>query len=76
MDISEADDAVELALERPSESNSSAGAGIGTESTMSCALLNALDRNSFRSSRGASSKSIGPRVFKESWRAAMLSMVP
>jgi hypothetical protein len=35
-----------------------------------------LDRNGFRSSRGASSKSMGPRVFKASWRAAMLSVVP
>jgi len=36
-------------------------------------LLKALDRKGFRSSRGVSSKSKGPRVFRASWRADMVS---
>ena len=69
-EISEADQVVEdVVFERKRQSDntgSSDGAGIGTESTISCPFLKAFARKGFRSSRGVSEKSAGPRVLRAS----------
>jgi hypothetical protein len=47
------------------------GGEVGTESTISCPLLKALDKNGLRSSNGTSENSTGPRDLRASCRTDM-----
>jgi hypothetical protein len=49
--------------------------GAGTESTMSCPLLKALEAKGLRSPNGISEKSVGPSVLRASCRADMTTVL-
>ena len=77
MEISDAEEAIEdvvFARKRPSgDTASSAGAGMGTESTINCPLRKAFARKCLTSSRPLSEKSAGPSVLRASCRAAIVT---